>query len=325
MHDAVSSLLAGDPAGERAWDAVWDALADRASAPDAVALLETLRDRPPAPRTVAALIASLDRRREHPEARAAVNIVGSGGGPATFNLSTAAAILAAAIGVPVIKSGSRGYTSRHGSLDMLKLLGIRAARSQEELEDQLARWGIAFAGPFVYPAELGLLARRAFPRDWRTLGAFVNRIGPFLAAVPADAQLTGVSDPALLELYAALPARRRLWLVGNRAGIDELVSFAGNEIPGAGRVRRRGPLGPGRLQDLAPSADAVGQFRALLGGEGPPAALDSIALNAAAMAVLGGVEPDWDVAFDEARTALAAGAAAALLDDVRACLASSSS
>ena len=218
--------------GEDDWSAFWDRLNDRASAAEAVALLETLRDHPVDPRSAAAMIASLDARREHPAPIGAVNIVGSGGGPATFNLSTAAAIVAAAIGVPVIKSGSRGYTSRYGSVDLLQLLGIPLAGSHEEIEALVERRGIAFAGPFVYPAEIGLLAKRVFPRDWRTLGAFINRIGPFLAAVGADAQLTGVSDPALLPLYAALPRRRRTWLVSNAAGVDELVSFADNEIHG---------------------------------------------------------------------------------------------
>ena len=69
----------------------------------------------------------------------------------------------------------------------------------------------------------------------------------------------------------------------------------------------------------------MGQFHALLGAEGPPAALDSIALNAGALAVLGGVEPDWDTAFDEARAALDSGAALTILDELRACPASSSS
>ncbi len=307
---------------EYAWSAFWDRLNDRESATEAVAVLETLRDHPVAPHTAAALIASLDARREHPAPIGAVNIVGSGGGPATFNLSTAAAIVAAAIGVPVIKTGSRGYTSRCGSVDLLHLLGIPLATSHEEIAELVERRGIAFAGPFVYPAEIGLLAKRVFPRDWRTLGAFVNRIGPFLAAVGADAQLTGVSDPSLLPLYEALPPRRRLWLVSNAAGVDELVSFADNEIHGETTLPRRSN---GSLDDLRGAEDIVGQFHALLGGEGPPAALDSIALNAAALAVLGGVERDWDSAFEEARGAVKRGAALAILDELRACPASSSS
>lgn len=318
MHEAVRSLLAGAPVGVETWDSFWDHLEDRASARDAVTLLETLRDEPVAHATTVALIESLDARREHPAAQAAVNIVGSGGGPATFNLSTAAAILAAAVGVPVVKSGSRGYSSRHGSVDLLKLLRIPLARSQEELSAQLAARGIAFAGPFAYPRELGLLAKRIFPADWRKVGAFVNRIGPFLAAVPADAQLTGVSDPVLLPLYEALPLRRRLWLVSNDLGVDELVAFAPNTVRENGRAWTWGPVAPGALGDLAGADDAVAHFAALLGGEGPPAALDSIALNAAAMAVLGGVEPDLETALAETRAALRAGAALALLDDLRA-------
>ena len=325
MHEAVRSLLAGAPVEVETWDSFWDHLNDRASARDAVTLLETLRDEPVAHATVVALIESLDARREHPAPQAAVNIVGSGGGPATFNLSTAAAILAAAVGVPVVKSGSRGYSSRYGSVDLLKLLRIPLARSQDELAAQLGARGIAFAGPFAYPGELALLAKRVFPVDWRTVGAFVNRVGPFLAAVPADAQLTGVSDPALLGLYTALPLRRRLWLVNNDAGVDELVAFAPNTVRGDGRSWTWGPVAPGALGDLARGDDVIAHFTALLGGNGSPAALDSIALNAAAMAVLGGVEPDFDAALAETRAALRAGAAAALLDELRACVASSRS
>ena len=89
-------------------------------------------------------------------------------------------------------------------------------------------------------AELALLAKRIFPVDWRKVGAFVNRIGPFLAAVPADAQLTGVSDPALLALYEALPIRRRLWLVRNEVGVDEL-----DRVRAQHAARRRARRGRG--------------------------------------------------------------------------------
>ena len=121
--------------------------------------------------------------------------------------------MAAAIGVPVIKTGSRGYTSRYGSVDLLHLLGIPLAGSHERdrraarsARDRLRR-------PVRLSGELGLLAKRVFPRDWRTIGAFVNRIGPFLAAVGADAQLTGVSDPGAAAALrgAADPPPRCGW------------------------------------------------------------------------------------------------------------------
>lgn len=328
MHEAVRLLQHGQPVGAGTWHAFWDSLESAESGADAVALLEALAGRPPDHRSVGALVDSLDARRTHPREQDAVNIVGSGGGPRTFNLSTAAALVAAALGIDVVKSGSRAYTSRYGSIDVLKLLGVPLATSDEQVADTLERCGIAFAGPFVYPPELALLAQRIFPRDWRQLGGFVNRLGPFLAAVPATAQLTGVSDRGLLPLYEHLAAnhlRRRLWLCSNDSGIDELVSFEPNTIrrdDGTGLRLDPGALGasPGRRADLEGAADRAGvvrEFTALLRGDGPPAAVESICLNAACLAVMCGVEPDWGEAFRAARSVLEGGAALAVLERLR--------
>lgn len=332
MHEAVRILLAADRSvSVDTWHSFWDSLQGKSSAQsrsDAVALLGSLSSHVPDHRSVGALVESLDARRVHPPEQDAVNIVGSGGGPATFNLSTAAAVVAATLGVGVVKSGSRGYTSRYGSIDVLKLLGVRLARSDEEVADALERFGIAFPGAFVYPPELTLLAKRIVPLDWRTLGSFVNRLGPFLAAVPATSQVTGVSDHSLLPMYEYLAAnhlRRRLWLCFNGCGVDELVSFEENLIRcGDGTELRLAPraLGasPGSLADLQGAPDSAGvvrQFTALLGGEGPPAATQSICLNAACMVVMSGVEPDWAEAFREARRAIDGGTALAMLERMR--------
>jgi anthranilate phosphoribosyltransferase len=84
---------------------------------EAAAVLACLSTRMPSAHTVEILVQSLNERRGEPSHRFAdaVNIVGTGGGPRTFNISTAAAFAAAAIGVPVVKTGSRGYASRAGS------------------------------------------------------------------------------------------------------------------------------------------------------------------------------------------------------------------
>jgi anthranilate phosphoribosyltransferase len=325
-------VLAGDgPVSADAWHAFWDSLegeATGAGRAEAVALLEALRDRMPDPETAGALVTSLAARRPRTPELDAVNIVGSGGGPETANLSTAAAIVAAAIGVRVVKSGSRGYSSRYGSLDALKLLRVPLAGSDDEVAASVEWAGIAFAGPFVHPPELARLARRVFPRDWRTLGSFVNRLGPFLAAVPATSQITGVSNPALVPLYLRLMADhrpRRVWLCDNSLGIDELVSFEANVIrrdDGTPFPLDSQALGasPGSLADLRRPADAdavARQLTALLAGDGPAAAVESICLNAAAMAVIGGLEPDWGAAFAEARSAVRDGRATALLERLR--------
>ena len=63
------------------------------------------------------------------------------------------------MGARVIKTGSRAYASRTGSVDLLDRLGIQLTRSYEQTEEMLETFGIACAGPFVYPKELRLLAR----------------------------------------------------------------------------------------------------------------------------------------------------------------------
>jgi anthranilate phosphoribosyltransferase len=81
------------------------------------------------------------------------------------------------------------------------------------------------------------------------------------------------------------------------------------------------PRSPGSLADLRRESDSaalVRQFSALLGGHGPAAAIETICLNAACMAVMSGVETDWDEAFGEARRAIASGTATALLSRLRA-------
>ncbi|HWH00624.1 MAG TPA: hypothetical protein VNV66_15180 [Pilimelia sp.] len=311
MAGVLSGLVNRAPVDVGTWRGFWDRLhAGRLHRGEAAAVLASLSTRMPDPATLAALLDSLDERRPRPAARfaGAVNIVGTGGGPRTVNISTAAALVAAAQGVPVIKTGSRGYSGGVGSFDLLDRLGIPLLDSHEAVGEALARCGVAFAGYFVYPAEVALLVRAVAPLDIRTLGRFVNAVGPFLADVPVPVQLTGVADAARRPALAALarrecrraPGGRRIWLCDNDLGADELVSFAGNALhppDGAAPVPLpAGAVAPagGDLADLAPAADpasVVGRFRALLAGEAPPAAVRTVCLNAAVLAALAGGGP----------------------------------
>ena len=332
MHEVIGALLGGEGSVTiDMWHSFWDCLHE-GGGPDrcerAVAMLASLIMCVPDKASVGALVASLDARREHPPEQDAVNIVGTGGGPRTFNMSTAAAFLAAAIGVRVVKSGARAYTSRLGSIDVLELLGVPLVRSHEATADALDRHGIAFAGSFVYPPELTVLAKSILPVEMKTLGRFFNSSGPFLAAVPARCQVTGVSDPSMLPLLQHLAenhCRRTVWLCSNGLGVDELVSFDENVIHrDDGSATRLDPsllgLSPGSLADLRPAGggdEAVRQFTALLCGDGPTAAVESICLNAASLAVASGIEPDWGEALREARCALDGGRPLALLERLR--------
>ena len=257
----------------------------------------------------------------------AVNIVGTGGGPATFNISTAAAFVAAAMGIRVVKTGSRAHSSSCGSIDLLQYLRIPLAGSHDEAEAMLERFGIAFAGYYVYPRELTLLARAILPVPMKAFGRFLNAVGPFLADLPAAAQLTGVSDWTLLPGLKRLTARmadRRIWFCSNALGADELISFADNFVfcSDTGEDLRISPrslgFGPGHPSDLAPAATRDGivdQFQAVLSGNGPSAAIETVCLNAAAVAVLAGVT--WPEAVRHARDAIELGHAQRLVDAVR--------
>src|SRR5438270_6172932 len=212
------------PISEDVWGDFWDRLAAKELHPgEALAVLSSLTTRMPDGASVSSLLSSLRARNPQPgpPSRTTVNIVGTGGGPSTFNLSTASAFVAAAMGARVIKTGSRAYASRTGSVDLLDRLGIRMAGTYEELEELLDSFGIACAGPFVYPRELRLLARQILPFDMKTVGRFFNLVGPFLAAVPVAVQITGVSDHSVLSTFRGLTAAdetRRYWLVWNDLG-----------------------------------------------------------------------------------------------------------
>ncbi|WP_406134627.1 hypothetical protein [Streptomyces sp. NBC_01089] len=332
MHDALTGLLARRTVAEReTWRSLWDQLGDgKLPAEQAVTLLASLTTRLPDPATLAALHASLLERRPArpgPAWPASVNIVGTGGGPATFNVSTAAAFVAAATGVRVVKTGSRAYTSSLGSVDLLERLGVRLTSSYEQTQEDLERDGIAFAGPFVYPAELTRLARTVAPLGMKAFGRFLNALGPFLADLPVTAQVTGVSHTMPLDDLRTLAdtiTTCSVWLTTNDRGADELLGFADNTIhQGHGRqVHIRAgqwTTADGGFEALAPApkGEAVDHFLAVLGGRAHPAATATVRLNAAALALAGGLHTQWSTALAATDEAVTSGAAVALAQRLR--------
>ena len=315
------------------WDDFWDRLAAGGLHPgEALAVVTSLTSRLPDGASVSALLSSLRERNPQPAppARVTVNIVGTGGGPSTFNLSTASAFVAAAMGARVIKTGSRAYASRTGSIDLLDRLGIRLTTSYEQTEEMLETFGIACAGPFVYPKELMLLARSILPFGMKTVGRFFNVIGPFLAAIPVTTQITGVSDHSVLPTFRQLVAEdtsKHYWICSNDLGVDELLSIAASLVYDSARDEeftldpRELGLGAGSFDDLLPVPeldDTVSHFLALIGGDGPAAALESIRLNAAALSINGGVAEDWQSGLKLAADVMASGEPARLIERIRA-------
>ena len=140
----------------------------------------------------------------------------------TFNISSAAAIVIAACGVPVAKHGNRSVSSRCGSADVLEALGVNVSASPAAAERCLAHAGIAFLfAPTFHPS-----MRHAGPTR-RELGlrtAF-NLLGPLTNPARPTRQLVGVPRPELTQLLARslqLLGSERAWVVHGADGIDEI-------------------------------------------------------------------------------------------------------
>jgi anthranilate phosphoribosyltransferase len=325
MPDVLAALVGRTPVDLRTWCEFFDRLHGKQLRPgEAAAVLSSLSSRLPEHGTLAALLDAFDQRRPRQELSFpdTVNIVGTGGGPSTFNISTASALVAAAMGVKVVKTGSRAYSSKHGSVDLLERLGIPLTRSYRHTASWLESYGIAFAGYFVYPVEVAELAREVAPLDMRVLGRFVNQIGPLLAAMPVAAQVTGVSDHALLPSLRHLAARtpdKRIWLCANNLGADELIGFCDNTVYGNdGDQFELSRLDDGDLADLAAAdGDLVEHFLMMVSGDGPPTATRTICLNAAAVAMAGGYTENWQSAISAAEHAVHSGDAINLVHRLR--------
>ncbi|WP_028279352.1 hypothetical protein [Arthrobacter sp. H5] len=331
MNDVVAALLGRNaPMAVDQWTELWGSLnAGEIDRAELTAMLGSLTTHLPDRVSLANFVTSLrERRPPEPLWPQTVNVVGTGGGPSTFNVSTAAAFVAAAAGVKVVKSGSRAYSSALGSIDLLERLGIKTTKSNDEARSSLGGNGLAFTGQHVYPAELTRIARTIYPTAMKSFGRFLNALGPFIAALPASAQLTGVSRRYPMEELRHLASEehtRDIWLCTNPEGVDELLSFTDNviEVSGSYRIKlSTGSLtsGRGSLVDLRPVMDqeaAVEHFLDVVAGRHSRTASETVCLNAAALAVASGRTPQWKDAYQQAEQAMHEGTALDLVHRMR--------
>jgi indole-3-glycerol phosphate synthase/phosphoribosylanthranilate isomerase len=168
-----------------------------------------------------------------------IDVVGTGGdGSGTFNISTTAALVVAAAGVPVAKHGNRAITSQSGSADVLDALGIRIDHDAASAAEALREHGFAFLfAPNFHPA-----MRHAGPtrREIGVRTAF-NLLGPLTNPAGATRGLIGVGDeaaaPKIAEVLRLLGAERMLVVHG--AGVDELTLDGTGVIYDVTRRRHR--------------------------------------------------------------------------------------
>lgn len=257
---------------------------------------------------------------------------GTGGdGSGTFNISTAAALVAAAAGLPVAKHGNRAVSSRTGSGDVLEALGVAIGAAPEASARGLRETGLCFClAPVHHPAmaRVGPL-RRSLGRP-----TVFNLVGPLCNPAGATVQVIGVGRPAVREPMAeaafALGARRVLVVSGTIHGaegkaFDEVSLFGPTDVidvSSAGTRRFRWTpedfgMATRPAADLAALAvdgpqESAAAIRAVLDGAGGPCR-EIVVLNAAAVLWAAGRGADPAAAAGLAAHAIDSGAAAAAL------------
>jgi anthranilate phosphoribosyltransferase len=331
ISETIDRLLAGDALSAGDTEAAVGLVMRGEADPAQIAgLLVALRAKG---ETVDELVGAARAMRAHvvavrPSRDDLVDTAGTGGdGSGTFNISTTAALVAAACGCAVAKHGNRAASSRSGSADMLEALGVPIALSPEQAAEMIDRYGFGYLhAPAHHPA-----MRHAGPVR-RSLGVrtVFNLLGPLTNPAGARRQLIGVYARQWVEPMAHALAQLGCeygMVVHGEPGIDELSPCGATTMA----TVRDGAVTLSELDarelgvELCTLADLAGGdpqrnakiTLAVLGGEPGPAA-DATALNAAATLLVAGRAADLGEGLAAAREALRSGAAMATLSALRA-------
>jgi anthranilate phosphoribosyltransferase len=287
-------------------------------------LLVALRTRREAPSEIAGGVRAL-RRAMVPVASTdtdqLVDTCGTGGGSfTTFNISTAAAFVAAGAGVRIAKHGNRSFSSRCGSADILEALDVRIELDPEGMGRVLDEAGIVFMfAPLLHPAMRHVAPVR---RELR-MPTIMNLLGPLTNPAGARRQVVGVSDPALLDLIAAALrelGHHRALVVHGEPGLDELspigitqvIELRDGELTHS-EIDLRDQLDgynldPSRLAGGDP-ADNARLVMGVLKGSAPDAARAAVIINAAAAIYVAGLAESLHHGIELAQQAIDSGAA----------------
>ena len=257
----------------------------------------------------------------------AVDTCGTGGdGHGTINVSTAAAIVAAACGVPVAKHGNRAVSSRSGSADVLAALGVATDLTPAAVEQVLAHAGIGF---LFAPRHHGAMRHVAAARSQLGFRTIFNLLGPLANPAGVKRQVVGVFDARWLEPMARVLQALgsvHVWVVHGSDGLDELALSGPSTVAELrdGRITTFdvGPADAGLAAaplsaiaggDAAENAHAI--LEVLRGCAGPHR--DVIAFNAAAALIVAGVAKDLREGAAMAGAALDEGRALDVLERLR--------
>jgi anthranilate phosphoribosyltransferase len=332
LQGAIQKLAFHEPLTAEEAEAAFNiVMQGQATAVQVAALLSALRATGESPEVVAGVVRALrsamvSLAADDPDAL--VDTCGTGGGAVpTFNISTAAAIVAAGAGVRIAKHGNRSFTSRSGSADVLEALGVPIEVPVAVMEAALRDVGLVFMfAPLMHPA-----MRHVGPvRRELAIPTVMNIVGPLANPARAGRQVVGVADlervPVLAGALSALGTIHAL-VVHGEPGLDEVSPLGPTHVI---EVRNgssnRWTIHPDEhgFKKIAPE-DLAGSepkenariIEKILDGGGPKGARAAIVLNAAAAIYVSGRVGSYGEGVGAAAKAIDSGKAKSVLERLR--------
>lgn len=329
LSAALGQLAAGrDLTEEDARGVLLEIMGGRAGEAQTAAFLSALRVKGETAGEIVGMARAMTELAERVEVDADVilDTCGTGGDAAgTFNISTAAALVAAATGVTVAKHGNRSATSKCGSADVLEALGVVIDLAPEQVSRCIAACGIGF----MFAPRHHLAMKHVAPvRREIGMATTFNLIGPLTNPAGAKHQLIGVADARYVDRIAQavrMMGNARNLIVHSEDGLDEISTTCATSVvevfAGQGYDERyevtpeQFDMERARLADLAggDAAQNAALLRAVVDGK-PGPRLDVVLLNAGAALYIAEAADSIAEGVGTARAAVATGAARAKLD-----------
>ena len=332
LQQAIATLADRRSLGERQTTEVFGAVMRGEATPTQMAaLLMGLRVKGETAEEVAGAARALRDAMVRVEANGVhlVDTCGTGGGAvATFNISTAAAFVAAGAGAVVAKHGNRSFTSKCGSADVLEALGVRISLDAADAARVLREACVTFLfAPTFHPA-----MKHAGPvRRELAVASVMNLLGPLANPAGVRRQVVGVAEadraPVMAGALARLGAEHAL-VVHGRVGMDEIAPQGITDVwevrNGSVNVWEVDPADHGlaiddvaRLSGAEPPANAARIERLLGNGREDAAGLAALLLNAGAAIYVAGLVASYAEGVARAREVLASGRAREALERLR--------
>lgn len=329
IKEAISKVVEGENLTSEEASLVMDEIMKGRATPSQIAsFITALRMKGETPEEIAGMARKMREmaRNISSEKEGVLDTCGTGGdGLKTFNISTAAAFVAAGAGVPVAKHGNRAVSSECGSADVLEALGVKIDLPPERAERCLNGVGIAFLfAPLFHPA----MKHAITPRREIGIRTVFNILGPLTNPAKADYHLLGVFSSHLVRTMAEVLSKlgvKKALVVHGADGLDEISTTGENRIAlmEGGKVVELSlnpeEVGVNRssLEELRVETreEAVEKMRKVLKGE-KGAERDIVLLNAAAAFIVSERASSWEEGLKLAEESIDSGKAYQKLEEM---------